>query len=189
MSREAIPLVADDISAFTRSLAKQLRDVPDTPSHLSLLNMVARAAGFRNYQHFRAAHAAERRLAARQAPEPIDHRRVERALHLFDAEGRMKSWPSRQSVQDLCLWTFWAHLPAGQTLQERQVNALLNAGHLFEDPAILRRTLVTQGMMTRNRDGSDYRRVEMRPPADARALIGHLAQRRRDTVETAGRAS
>lgn len=189
MSRDITPLVADDISAFTRSLSKQLRDASEIPGHLSLLNMVARAAGFRNYQHLKAAHAAERRLSSRDVPEPVDHRRVERALNLFDTGGRMRSWPSRQSVQDLCLWTFWAHLPAGESMREREVNDLLNAWHLFEDPAILRRTLVTQGLMTRNRDGTDYRRVEMRPPADARALISHLAQRQRERANAAGDVS
>lgn len=189
MSREAIPLVAEDVSAFTRSLAKQLRDTSETPGHLSLLNMVARAAGFRNYQHLKTAQAAERRLSNRDVPETVDHRRVERALHLFDKAGRMKSWPSRQSIQDLCLWTFWARLPAGEVMQERQVNDLLNIWHLFEDPAILRRTLVTQGMMTRNRDGTDYQRVEKRPPADARSLISHLMQRCRDGNDSGESAS
>ncbi|MEM9522595.1 MAG: DUF2087 domain-containing protein [Pseudomonadota bacterium] len=178
MSRQPIPLLADDISTFTRSLARQLRAAADMPGHLSLMNMVARASGFRNFQHLKAAHSAGRRLATPTRPEVVDHKLVERALHQFDAIGRLKKWPSRQSVQDLCLWALWARFPKGICLQEPEVNALLNAGHLFEDPAILRRSLVTQGLMTRNRDGSDYRRVKGRPTANARALISHLEQRR-----------
>ena len=52
MPRETIPLSIDDLSRFARTLAGELGDA--APSHLSLMNMLARAAGFRNYQHLRA---------------------------------------------------------------------------------------------------------------------------------------
>ena len=60
MPRELVPLHTDDLSAFTRVLADELGD--DAPSHLSLMNMLARAAGFRNYQHLRASVRSHERL-------------------------------------------------------------------------------------------------------------------------------
>lgn len=54
MSRTPLPFHADDISALARSLGGQLSRTETPPSHLELLNMLARAVGRRNFQHFRA---------------------------------------------------------------------------------------------------------------------------------------
>tara|TARA_R110002020_G_scaffold312586_2_gene528023 strand:+ start:662 stop:1216 length:555 start_codon:yes stop_codon:yes gene_type:complete len=179
MSKQSIPLVVEDISPFARALARQISESAEPPSHLALMNMVSRAAGFRNFQHLRAAQVAGERLANLPAPQTLDHLLVERALNQFDAAGRLRQWPSRRKIQDLCLWALWAALPARTLLSEKQVNARLRALHLFDDPAILRRTLFSLGMVSRNPDGTDYCRKELSPPAEARALIALLEARRR----------
>lgn len=178
MSKQSIPLVVEDISPFTRALARQISESSETPSHLSLMNMVSRAAGFRNFQHLRAAQSAGERLAKPHIPQTIDHLLVERTLNQFDAGGRLRQWPSRRKVQDLCLWAFWAGLPARTLMTEHDINTRLRKAHLFNDPAILRRTLCSLGMVTRNPDGTDYCRKELSPPAEARALISLLETRR-----------
>lgn len=177
MSRIRFPLVADDISAFARTLSRELAASGTSPGHLSLLNMLARSAGFRNFQHLRAAHAAGQRLAAPPPAEPVDHDLVERAARQFGPEGRLRQWPSRQGIQMLCLWVLWSRLPAGVEMIEKQVNTNLNANHDFGDPAILRRSLFGMGLVMRERDGSGYRRQERRPPPEARALIRLLEDR------------
>lgn len=179
MSKQSIPLVVEDISPFARALARQISDSKDPPSHLSLMNMVSRAAGFRNFQHLRAAQLAGERLASTAAPQTVDHLLVERTLNQFDSAGRLRQWPSRRKIQDLCLWALWAALPARTLLGEREVNARLRELHLFDDPAILRRSLFSLGMVSRNPDGSDYCRKEQVPPPEARALIAQLEARRR----------
>lgn len=176
MSRPLIPLTTPDISAFARTLSRQLSAAEGTPSHLALMNMLARSAGYRNFQHMRAAHAAEARLVPQPAL-PTDHRLVERALQHFDAAGRLLRWPGRRQVRTLCLQALWARLPAASTMTEGQVNAALSALHSFDDVAQLRRGLVEDRLMTRNRDGSDYRRVEAAPGPEALALIRLLAAR------------
>ncbi len=176
MSKDTIPLVAEDISTFSKALSRQLRAQPALPSHLGLMNMLARSAGFRNFQHLRAAHAAKRRLNTEAPAETVDHRLVERALNQFDAEGSLTRWPSKQSVQDLCLWALWSHIPADQAFTEREISALLDARHHFQDAAILRRSMVTLKMLGREIDGTNYRRIEQRPPPEARALIYRLKQ-------------
>ena len=178
MSRQSIPLVVEDISPFARALARQITDSKETPSHLSLMNMVSRAAGFRNFQHLRAAQLAGQRLANLPMPQAIDHLLVERTLNQFDAMGRLRQWPSRRKIQDLCLWPLWAALPARTLMSERDINTRLREIHLFDDPAILRRTLFSLKMVSRNLDGSDYCRRELPPPAEARALISLLGARR-----------
>ncbi len=182
MSKLTIPLVVEDISPFARALARQITDSKEPPSHLTLMNMVSRAAGFRNFQHLRAAQMAGERPANLPVPQTIDHLLVERTLNQFDAAGRLRQWPSRRKIQDLCLWPLWAALPARTLMTEREVNRRLREVHLFNDPAILRRTLFSLGMVSRNPDGTDYCRRELSPPAEARALITLLEARRRAAV-------
>lgn len=185
MTKTPLPLATDDLSTFARHLARQLGD--DAPSHLRLMNMLARAAGFQNVQHLRATQSAAHRLGDQTAaPEQIDHRLIERTLHQFDATGRLTQWPSRRAVQTLALYALWSVIPAEQAMTEKAVNAALNAEHLFNDPATLRRTMIAAKLLTRTTDGSEYRRVEHQPPAEARDLIARLKPRRvvRETVAT-----
>lgn len=180
MSKESIPLVIGDISGFARLLAQNLQGREVAPSHLTLLNMLARAAGFRNHQHLKAAHGARARLDKARPVRTVDYRLVERVLHQFDAAGRLMRWPSKRSVQKVCLWTLWAGFPAATTWHERDVNRMLQAAHLFGDPALLRRDMVMMGLMSRNPDGSDYRRLEKRPPPEALEVIERIKARRAD---------
>ncbi|MDU8911487.1 DUF2087 domain-containing protein [Aestuariicoccus sp. MJ-SS9] len=162
MTRDLVSLTIDDLSHFAKTLRAQL-DAP--PSHLQLLGMVARAAGYRNFQHLRAA----------QTPVPaFDRTRVSRALRHFDAEGRLLRWPSRNAMQNLCLWPIWAALPARETMTERQISARIDALTAFRDAAQIRRALVEFGMVTRNIDGSVYCRREQVPPPEALAVIRGL---------------
>ncbi len=176
MPKNPLPLHANDLTTFVRALSNQLGD--ESPKHLSLMNMVARAAGFQNVQHMRSAHAAAQRLKQLAEAPPADARVVERALHQFDSFGRLRQWPSRRNVQTLALWALWARLPADQSLPEREVNENLNEEHVFADPATLRRTMVSCGLLSRRNDGTDYRRVEQEPPTEAKALIRALGVRR-----------
>jgi len=179
MSKTLLPFHVDDMSALARSLSGQLAGRERPPGHVEMLNMLARAAGWRNFQHFRAQSAARERLAAPPpAPEPVDLARARRLLRHFDAEGQLVRWPGKFSDREPCLWVLWAALPARRSLDEPEVNRRLAALHRFGDHALLRRELVDGGWMTRTADGRVYRRLERRPPAEARALIRTLGERR-----------
>jgi hypothetical protein len=177
MSRTLLPFHSDDISALARSLKGQLANCESQPSHLELLNMLARANGYRNFQHYRAQLAAQDLLESpppAQEPEPVDLVRVKRLLRMFDSEGKLARWPSKRSLQELCLWVIWSRLPGRQALTEKEINLLLKDNHLFGDHTLLRRWLCDYGMISRTRDGREYRRVEKRPPAEALELIRQL---------------
>jgi hypothetical protein len=167
MTRDTLPLSVADLTVFARNLR---RDWPATPpGHLTLLNLLARAGGFRNFQHLRASTLAAGRLSA---PTPlVDHVEVERLRRHFDTEGRLIRWPARTGVQHKVLWVLWSHLPRGASMTERQISARLNDWHLFGDAAIIRRTLLEQGLITRSADCTDYRRVEREPPPEVLALL------------------
>ena len=175
MSRTMIPYAAPDISALAKSLRGQLAGRDSPPGHVEMLNMLARAAGSRNFQHFRAVSAAQSLEPTPRAAEPIDRARLEAAVRCFDDQGRLTRWPAKPSVQALCLWGLWAAIPAGRSFAEAQVNALIKARHLFGDHALLRRELFNQGLVSRTADCRDYRRIERPPPAEAVALIRRIA--------------
>ena len=175
MSRTLIPLAISDISAFARSLHSQLSAQESLPGHLSLLNMLARAAGYRNFQSLRALSAPAPATAPPQAPPP-DLEPVHRAARFFDAQGRLISWPAKASLQTLCLWGLWSKLTPAESWSEPKLNAWLRAHHLFGDHAILRRELCDQEFIARTPDGRQYHRVERPPSPQALLLIRALAR-------------
>ncbi len=174
MPRDPIPFATGDMSALAKSLRAQWASRASPPSHVEMLNMLARAAGHRNFQQFRA--RGDRRPPALPQP-PVeadtgaDTGAVLRAARFFDPEGRLGRWPAQRSIQDLCLCAIWARIPAGRRFDEREVSALLATLHLFGDPAILRRTMCHIGLMTRTPDGREYRRIEGPPSPEGAALI------------------
>lgn len=175
MSREPLPYSVGDVSALARSLRRQLGGFERIPGHLEMLNLLAKAGGYRNYQHLRAQAADRAALdAPRTAPQPADLRLVRRAARHFDADGRLVRWPKKHSLRLVCLWVLWARIAPRRALSEAEINDLLEARHLFGDHALLRRWLVDSGMVERTADGRSYTRVERRPPAEAVELLRHL---------------
>jgi len=169
-----------DISAFAKSLREQIGRLDHKPSHVEMLNALSKAGGFRNYQHFRSAVRTtdtlqEWSLDAEASPA-LDEARVKKTMRVFDGQARITRWPGKRSQQELCLWFLWSRIPSRETFTERGISALLNTFHLFEDPALLRRDLVDLGLMRRNRDGSDYRQVEKKPPPELGLLTQLLGE-------------
>ena len=107
MTRDALSYSVGDISALARSLHRQLAAETALPGHLALLNMLARGAGFRNFQHFRASATAASRVEAAQRdvppPDLPDMALVEQVLRQFDSAGRLARWPAKTSAQKLAL--------------------------------------------------------------------------------------
>jgi hypothetical protein len=176
MSRTALPLQIADVSDFARSLRKQLAQLPDPPGHVEMLNLLSRSAGFKNFQHFKSALEARQRLEAPvEAVAPLDHALIERAARLFDAQGRLLRWPTRADVQDLCLWVLWSRLASRTSLSEKQISERIKDWHTFGDHALLRRALIGWRLVQRTPDGSEYRRIEQKPPAELSPLLARLA--------------
>jgi len=188
MSRTVLPYRAPDISALARTLRGRLAEAETLPGHVQFLNLLAQAAGFRNFQHFKA--SFENEVAAdpvvaepvptiEPVPPTVDPAKTERLLRFFDAEGRLVRRPSKLSERTVCLWAVWSRLPAGEVENEEAFNHRLNALHTHGDHATLRRELCDQGLVRRTPDGREYRRVEAAPPADALAVIRRLPQTER----------
>lgn len=169
MSRTMIPLQVEDLSQFSKSLRAQLLTRAEPPSHAELLNLVSRAAGFRNYQHLRALSTSPP-----EAPPVPDLVKVEKVSRYFDAEGCMTSWPSKFAHQELSFWVFWSRVPAGAVFSEREISTLIRSWHRFGDHALIRRGMVDGRLLSRTQDGREYRRVERQPPPELRPLLERI---------------
>ncbi|MGP9812825.1 DUF2087 domain-containing protein [Rhodopseudomonas sp. NSM] len=179
MTRTVFPYAAPDVSTLARALGRELEAQDRKLGHVQLLNLLTRAAGFRNFQHFRAQFDAADQLQRQPEPEPLaDLQKVARVARYFDGTGGLTRWPKKASHRVLCLWVLWSRVPSGLEMSEKQVNEWLAAHHGFGDHALLRRELCDQCLMTRTRDGRVYRRIEQKPPPEAVALIRALAPRR-----------
>ena len=163
MPRETVPLQIDDLSRFARTLASEL---DDPPSHLTLMNMLARSAGYRNFQHLRADAVAQNRLDTPKADaEPIDHRRVEKALGHFDDLGRLERWPSRNAMQKLVVWVFWADLEVGESLSEAEVNDRFDEQHRFRSAGCSSGSVGSPVSATARRTRASRRRCRPKRPS------------------------
>lgn len=189
MTRTILPMDVADLSAFAKTLRNEISRLDHTPSHVEMLNLLCRARGYRNYQHFRAQQEPSQTAAqpvkmatvalvatmpAVQDEPQADEMRVMRTLRVFDGEGRIIRWPTKRSQQELCLWVLWSKIPAARSFSEREIGDVLNTLHLFADAALLRRDLFDLGLVTRKRDGSDYRRIERKPPPELTLLLSKL---------------
>jgi len=172
MTKQLIPFATNDISALSRTLREQLAQLEHAPSHVEMLNILARAGGHKNFQHLRA--DAERQQAPQTPALPTLSERVEKVIRHFDAQGVMQRWPGKTNHQDLCLWAIWARIPAAEDFSEREINGFIIAAHSFGDHALLRRSLVDAHMLGRTPGGRSYTRIEKQPDADAIALLAAL---------------
>lgn len=185
MTRKAITMTLPDVSAFARALGSDLAEqLGATPGHQRLLNAIARAGGYRNYQQLKATHVADVPV------DPVDGRLVARVLARFDDDGLLIGWSTRRKVRQHCLWALWAQMPPREVFSEREVSALFDTMTRFRDAAQIRRSLVEDRLLERERerDGSPYRRVEAKPDPTAAAIIRSVVARRRAGAKSGAQA-
>ena len=139
-----------------------------------MLNLLVKASGYRNFQHFKAQQTALKQIStpAIQKAE-INYKLIKRILRLLDEEGYLTSWPKKYSERGICLWVMWSRIAAQKTYTECEISELLEQQHLFEDHALLRH----HNMVTRTADGRQYQRIEVRPPAEALEMFRLLRTR------------
>jgi hypothetical protein len=149
-----------------------------------MLNWLARGAGHRNYQAFRAATAAAPAVApapTKPAARPENSvalsSHATKALMQFDDAGRLVRWPSKFAVQRFAMWALWMRFDASRVYTEREVNTLLNAWATFGDPVTLRRELINMKLLARKPDCSAYWKEPVRPDDEVRTMLHELRAR------------
>ncbi|WP_319470439.1 DUF2087 domain-containing protein [uncultured Pseudodesulfovibrio sp.] len=177
MSKVSMPLYVGDVSALARNLRRQLHESESLPSHVEMLNILVKAGGFRNFQHFKAQHDARKGLdVPRPSAAEINYKLVKRILRLFREDGNLAHWPKKYSERVICLWVMWSRIAARRIYSEYEISELLEQQHLFEDHALLRRELVDHRLVRRTPDGRQYQRIEVQPPAEAVEVFRLLRQ-------------
>jgi hypothetical protein len=201
MTRMLVPLSVSDISSFAKKLKSFLDERADQgqspPSHLELLNLLARAAGMRNFQTLRASLESLSTVVEAPAPqsseEPAEEARlmdasdapvkldtlsptVRKALMQFDSAGRLVRLPNKLSVQQMAMWWMWTQFAVRRKYTEKEVNQVLNAHHTFGDQATLRRELVNMKLLGRKSDCSEYWKEPMRPTTEVQDFLRALRQ-------------
>jgi len=186
MTRLLVPLATPDLSALAKTLKSFLDErhaaQKPPPTHVELLNLLARAAGLRNFATLKVI-----ALAAPTGPSSIAttartvHQdavdlgtlsaTARKALLQFDAARRLVRLPNKLSVQQMAMWALWTQFAARRSYTEKEVNALINAHHTFGDQATLRRELVNMKLVGRLNDCSKYWKEPRRPEPEVRAFL------------------
>lgn len=78
----------------------------------------------------------------------------------LDDQGRIHSWPAKQSKKRMVLTYMAQQFKAGEFYTEKEVNTIIDTWHLFGDYLLLRRGMVDAGLMQREKDGTRYWRTE-----------------------------
>ena len=149
-----------------------------------MLNWLARGAGHRNYQAFRAAAVAAptmpaaptKRAAQPEKPVALTAHAT-KALMQFDEAGRLVRWPSKFAVQRFAMWALWMRFDASRVYTEREVNTHLNAWATFGDPVTLRRELINMKLLARKSDCSAYWKEPVRPDDEVSTMLHTLRAR------------
>ncbi len=178
MPKTLFPFHSPDISALAKSLSLGLHTRAETkptpPTHLEMLNLLARATGARNFQAWRV--QAETDVPVPTTPlDPPLSAQLEKALRVFDEQARMTRWPVARPIQRLCTWYMWSKFEKRRSYAEREVNALLSPWTTFQAHVTMRRELINDGLMTREIDGSNYQRVHLVPPPEVQQFLKALS--------------
>ena len=83
--------------------------------------------------------------------------------NFLDSEDRLTAYPSKRKMK-LCALIYIAEkIEKDRTFTEKEINAVLNSLHTFNDPATLRRELYTHRFLDRDSYGKEYRMEENQP--------------------------
>jgi len=186
----AIPFYVDNLSTLAKTLREQFEPFAKsatTPSHVQLLNWLARAAGHRNYQALRAAATLQPATPPANAVPAATFdatlsAHASKALTQFDERGRLTRWPYKFAVQRVAMWALWQRFDPRRTYSEREVNAVLNTWATYGDHATLRRELVNMKLLGRKPDCSEYWKEPQRASDEVRAFLHALRERTQDAL-------
>lgn len=146
MSREKNSLEITDLSLFCKNLSKSWPE--KKPSHLALLNLVAKSTGYKNYQHYLSHGNAKTGF--------VLDRKDRRRMRLLDDQGVVIRWPSKFSDQSVIIWYLASQLPMFRDWSEKKVNHWIQNRTAIDDHLRIRRELIGRAILGRTRDGRSY---------------------------------
>lgn len=81
----------------------------------------------------------------------------------LDSEGRLTAYPAKRKMKLYALIYIAGFFEHGRVYTEKEVNALLNGHHTYNDPATLRRELYNHRFLNRDSYGREYRLEDVLP--------------------------
>jgi len=87
---------------------------------------------------------------------------MEEIKNFLDDKNRIKVWPSKVAKKKAVLQYMASKFQIGCEYTEKEVNAMIDLWHTFEDRFILRRGMVDMKLIERTKDGAIY--VRLSPP-------------------------
>lgn len=86
--------------------------------------------------------------------------------NFLDENGRLIAYPSKRKMKLYALLYLAEKIGKDRIYTEKEINAVLNEWHTFNDPATLRRELYTHRFLDRNKNGTEYFMEENQPTMD-----------------------
>lgn len=83
--------------------------------------------------------------------------------NFLDENGRLIAYPSKRKMKLYALLYLSKKIGKDRIYTEKEINAVLNEWHTFNDPATLRRELYTHRFLDRNKNGTEYFMEENQP--------------------------
>lgn len=83
--------------------------------------------------------------------------------NFLDSDGRLTAYPSKRKMKLYALIYIADRIEKGRIFTEKEINAVLNSLHTFDDPATLRRELYTHRFLNRDSYGKEYKMEEHQP--------------------------
>lgn len=160
MPRVPIEVTIKDFSQFSKNLSRAWPE--EKPSHLSLLNLLAGAAGFQNFQHLKAMQEGK---GSSLSP---DEKRWNR---LINDSGQVVRWPTKRKDQLAMLWLIASRLPKAPQWNQQQFDEWIKTQITFGDHVLVRRELVELNCMSRTVDGKSYWRNDFALPEMYQAYV------------------
>ena len=79
---------------------------------------------------------------------------------LINELDKIVRWPKKPSDKEVVITYLSTKFDYENKYTEKEVNAIIDKYHLFDDIALLRRELVSRKMLSRMDDGSEYWRIK-----------------------------
>lgn len=172
MPKEYIPFACPDISRLAKSIKKEIDKSEKKPSHVEILNILARESGFRNFQQMRAQAEPTQSAKDKSFKETgIGLQNLQKLKRYLDDKARVKTLPSKQSLQIMIVYYIWAFIAADTKYTEIGLNHLLNRFHTFGDAALLRRFMFELGLVSRSNNCQDYEKLLPEVPTEYKDIV------------------
>lgn len=86
---------------------------------------------------------------------------INKIKRYLDKDGKLREWPSKKETKRLVLAYIADKFECNVDYSEKEVNSIISGNHTFNDYFLIRRELIENNFLNRERDCSRYWKVEI----------------------------